>query len=153
MEDVLNYSDWPFVNLHCVNVVQYSDYNIILCRLVIPTPLRILPFYVLVCTIISNPSVITTTLLLSHSYHCRALIFSVESEAFSIFCPCQTSHSKAQLICWLEKHSNCHCKGVFSQIQGSEACTCKNCFGKSFVWVLKSWNITISFSHLFNLAL
>ena len=51
MDDVLNSTDWSFVNLHCVNAIQYSDHNMILPRLALPKLLRTLPFYVLVCVL------------------------------------------------------------------------------------------------------
>ena len=36
MEDVLNYRDWPFVSIHCIDAIQYSDNNVILPRLAMP---------------------------------------------------------------------------------------------------------------------
>ena len=49
MENVLNHADWSFVNLHCVNAIQYSDHNIILLRFPMANLSSILHFYVLVC--------------------------------------------------------------------------------------------------------
>jgi hypothetical protein len=54
-------------------------------------------------TLISDHSIITTILLPSHSYHCRAFIFSVETEAFSIFCPFKVAVQKFNTSADLKK--------------------------------------------------
>ena len=45
MEDVLNDTDWPSVNLPYQNSIQYADHNIIPLRLAIPKYLRTSHFY------------------------------------------------------------------------------------------------------------
>jgi len=91
VKDVLKYIDWSFVNPHYVNVIQYSDHNIILCRLAIPKPLRTLPFHVLVCVLsfLITPSsplfyCLATAIIAEHSYFLWKQKPSVSSAPFKL---------------------------------------------------------------------
>ena len=76
MEDVINLTEWPFVNLHCVNAIQYPDYNTILSRLATLKPLKKLPSYVFVCVL----SFLTT--LSKLLFYCSATAIIAEHSYF-----------------------------------------------------------------------
>ena len=76
VKDVLNNTDWPFVNLHYIISIQCSDLNIILLRLAIPMHLWTLPFYALVCVLLF----LTTPLQLP--FYCPATAIIAEHSYF-----------------------------------------------------------------------